>query len=512
MTGKATNKDSLTATLITGSNAGGEALPPHFQFQTKATAEERERLRSDVFAFSLQTIGKFGTEHERGWDCTFGLNTKGGMDDREFELYITNSILPLYPNTLDRPGKRLILKCDSGPGRLQIDLLAKLRHLGVYLYPCVPNTTAVTQETDRTYGKFKTRFRTNLEQLVDECVTEDLPVKVPQYKLALLVFGGKDPDTGIELPSAFEFGFGREECLNSWRKVGAAPLTRASLKDPRVARAIGDGDDEYGVLLRSIQEANEYAVYALTEGGYKGSALQALLKAVPEANVLNPITERHSKERILLLAKANTHGKKFYATGGSHVCSDDFFKAEAVRCRDDQVKEREEEKKKRQQLTATEEKALAILDAKASCFEDNDYKGVSVPDLTALLAWYNIPKERMNKPQMVAKWKEIRLNHVPPPIFEKWGDSDEEELIRLKSTEVDISETALGRYAALMKRQAFASVLDFTDEEWTNLKKLREEESTAMATTAEALPDDIGNSSGALGAENDVIVGESGAV
>ncbi len=63
--GKTTNKDSLTETMITGSNAAGEALPPHFQFQTKATAEERERLRSDVFAFSLRTIGKFGTEHER---------------------------------------------------------------------------------------------------------------------------------------------------------------------------------------------------------------------------------------------------------------------------------------------------------------------------------------------------------------------------------------------------------------------------------------------------------------
>jgi hypothetical protein len=204
------------------------------------------------------------------------------MDDREFELYITNSILHLYPNTMDRPGKRLIMKCDSGPGRLQIDLLAKLRHLGVYLYPCVPNTTAVTQETDRTYGKFKTSFRTNLELLVDECVTQDKSVKVQQYKLALLVFGGKDPETGLVLPSAFEFGFGREECLVSWRKVGAALLTQACLKDPRVARAIGDGDEEYGLLLRSIQEANEYAVYALTEGGYKGSALQALLKAVPE--------------------------------------------------------------------------------------------------------------------------------------------------------------------------------------------------------------------------------------
>jgi hypothetical protein len=63
------------------------------------------------------------------------------------------------------------------------------------------------------------------------------------------------------------------------------------------------------------------------------------------------------------------------------------------------------------------------------------------------------------------KWKEIRLNHVPPPTFEKWGESDKEELIWLKTTEMDITETALGRYAALMKRQAFASVLDFTDEE-----------------------------------------------
>jgi hypothetical protein len=214
MTGKATNKDSLTSTLICGSNAAGEALPPHFQFQTKATSGDRERIRSEVFAFTPRVIGQFGTDSERAWDCTFGLNTKGGMDDREFELYIINSILPLYPNTLDRPGKRLILKCDS------------------------------------------------------------------------------------------------------------------------------------------------------------------------------------------------------------------------------------------------------------------------------------IPKEKMNKPQMVAKWKEIRLIHVPPPIFEKWGDSDEEELIRLKSTEVDISETALGRYAALMKRQAFASVLDFTDDEWTNLKMLREATSAAVATTAEATTDE----------------------
>ena len=111
------------------------------------------------------------------------------------------------------------------------------------------------------------------------------------------------------------------------------------------------------------------------------------------------------------------------------------------------------------------------------------------------------------------KWKEIRLNHVPPPTFEKWGESDKEELIRLKTTEMDITKTALGRYAALMKRQAFASVLDFTDEEWTNLKKLREETSTAVATAAEATDEtwmDAIEEPGELERDNTMIGGENG--
>jgi hypothetical protein len=136
--GKRSNKDSLTATLVCGSNAAGEALPPHFQFQTKATTEEGQRIRNEVFAHVVSVRGQFGHDEEKDFDVTFGLNTKGGMDDREFHLYVINSILPLYPNTRDKPGFRLLLKCDSGPGRLQIELLAELRFLGVYLYPCVP--------------------------------------------------------------------------------------------------------------------------------------------------------------------------------------------------------------------------------------------------------------------------------------------------------------------------------------------------------------------------------------
>ena len=108
----------------------------------------------------------------------------------------------------------------------------------------MPNTTVVTQETDRTYGKFKSQYRRNLELLVDEQVNWDMSVSVPQYKHGLLVFGGTDKDTGLELESAFEIGFSKKNCLASWEKVGTAPLTRKCLNDPQVRKSL-DEDNDY---------------------------------------------------------------------------------------------------------------------------------------------------------------------------------------------------------------------------------------------------------------------------
>ena len=52
----------------------------------------------------------------------------------------------------------MIVKVDSRPGRLQEDFLAEARALEFIVYPGVPNTTAVTQETDQSYGPLKTQF------------------------------------------------------------------------------------------------------------------------------------------------------------------------------------------------------------------------------------------------------------------------------------------------------------------------------------------------------------------
>ena len=52
---------------------------------------------------------------------TFGFNAKGGMDNEQFKEYFKTNIAPLYPDADDKAGKRVMVKVDSGPGRLEID-------------------------------------------------------------------------------------------------------------------------------------------------------------------------------------------------------------------------------------------------------------------------------------------------------------------------------------------------------------------------------------------------------
>ena len=77
------------------------------------------------------------------------------MDEVEFAKYVAIVLRKLYPDAAPEKGKWVILKCDGGPGRMNLDLLASLRLDGFHLFPGMPNTTAVTQETDQNYGPFK---------------------------------------------------------------------------------------------------------------------------------------------------------------------------------------------------------------------------------------------------------------------------------------------------------------------------------------------------------------------
>lgn len=171
---KATSKTALTTTMITGSTTCDEALQPHFQFQTNATTVEREKLPNDLVQFIPKIWGKFGSKGRQVWSVTFGMNTKGGMDDEYFQKYMMNSIVPPFPDAEVKPGKRVLIKVDSFSGRMGLDLLAKLRFLGFVLYPGVPNTTVVSQETDRLYGPFETRLRDNLYLVIKSRIQKNI--------------------------------------------------------------------------------------------------------------------------------------------------------------------------------------------------------------------------------------------------------------------------------------------------------------------------------------------------
>ena len=104
----------------------------------------------------------------------------------------------------------MVLKCDSRPGRMNIDLLADLRASGFILYPGVLNTTAVMQETDQNYGPFKTQCCKNLDAVVDERIKQGKLTYIPQSQIGLIVYGGVDSETNLVVKSAFKAGFSRD--------------------------------------------------------------------------------------------------------------------------------------------------------------------------------------------------------------------------------------------------------------------------------------------------------------
>jgi hypothetical protein len=209
--GTMTSKASKAVTMITGSNMHGEALPPHFQFMSLAKTTEGMKVPDECFLYSKKTVGAFGLEEEKLWPATFGVNEKGGMDNDEFVLYLRTNIMPLYPKAAPEKGRWVILKCDSGPGRMNIELLAELRASGFILFPGVPNTTSVSQETDQNYGPFKNQYAKNLDAVVEARVNQRKSTSLLAWMVCMIVFGGTDPETNFVVETlAFQVAFSRE--------------------------------------------------------------------------------------------------------------------------------------------------------------------------------------------------------------------------------------------------------------------------------------------------------------
>jgi hypothetical protein len=291
-------KSSLSCTGIFGSNAAGECVPIHWQLPTAVTTEDREKLWFDFLRHVSSTRGRFGCEEERVWPCMIGLNKKGGMNDEEFDNYIDNSIVPLYLDLEDTPGKRVLLKVDSGPGRNGRDLLNKARFQGVYLFPGLPNATSVQQETDTNYGPFKSVIHSNLKNIATACFSAQKSMKLGPSTFGLIVYGGVCPISKVVCENAVDRAFNVKSNQHLWAEVGAVPFTMKCLENKNVGHDGTDRDDPNSDAFADVQSQNDYSTTQLTMMGYKGEILRAQYHEdkVRALRAAAPVMVAHTRE------------------------------------------------------------------------------------------------------------------------------------------------------------------------------------------------------------------------
>jgi hypothetical protein len=119
------------------------------------------------------------------------MNGKGGMNNEEFERYIDNSIVLLFPDLEDTPGNCILLKFESEGGCNLQDLLNKCWFRGVYIYPGLPNSTSMQQEMDiNFYGLFKGVVWRNPAKIAMTCYTKEITMSLGTSTFGLIVYGG----------------------------------------------------------------------------------------------------------------------------------------------------------------------------------------------------------------------------------------------------------------------------------------------------------------------------------
>jgi len=344
------------------------------------------------------------------------MNEKAGMNEVELQKYIEKCIIPLYPDLCDQDGKRVIIRCDTGPGRMNVKMLANLRALGVYVVPGVPNTTHVTQETDRNYGLFKSVYRENLCILSEFRFKHNKPLSVVDFPL--LVFGIQHDD--ILLDDAFASSFSKQKNLESWKAIGTAPFTRACLTSDAVRHEIvykknGDIDmdaDPKTATLLALEAHNQLCCDILTAEGCDGSTLCVSAPMVVRESQSVSVTVPLSCAMQDQIQKAHTAGKMFVATKGTFMNNDDFFIADTWSELEKKIAEVDAKKKQVLELMELETCARTIL---------NNFSEKQVPmdrctvsNLKVLVRWKMGGKQskKTQKEQLLQQYKDL-----PEPLL-----------------------------------------------------------------------------------------------
>jgi hypothetical protein len=131
-------------------------------------------------------------------------------------------------------------------------------------------------------------------------------------------------------------------------------------------------------------------------------------------------------------------------------------------------------KKKCTRATEIENKGKLVIETKGTDCDD-----WLVHELEAVLAWYGIKKlNSMGRQAKMDKWREIQSKNGQPATIERWTDELEEQLIAASKTDIEIGDTAVGRYEQRRMEDFVQAAPKFTNEQWAIMNAERDRHAT----------------------------------
>ena len=129
--------------------------------------------------------------------------------------------------------------------------------------------------------------------------------------------------------------------------------------------------------------------------------------------------------------------------------SDDFFKAQALRKREEDIASLEAIKQERIEATEAEEAADRLLQEKGFDLTAETIASFTVPEIKILVKWSKAkPDGPPNKAALAAAYYDAPV----PASAEPWRHVDEAELIQLRCDPISMKETAVAVAANQMAR------------------------------------------------------------
>ena len=397
------------------------------------------------------------------------------------------------------PGKRVLLKTDSGPGRSNSSVISTARSFGLLIFPGVPNTSEGTQEMDQLFALFKALMEMNRRKLYRARYELDRNTRGVTLKdIGYLICGGtvylQDGST-VELENSFTKAFTSDHLKSAREKCGYCPCSREALHNQRCRLDVDQesqgsmsdnfhqdtdnvallaylkeeeekllrnepGEDSYKRLLREIQKLNNDSVITLNQNGFSKAVMltKKIMEDVMAADDSTPSTTTISgtRQRQDLLEKATSAGRFFrYTDGGDdYTCDDMLYALERTEMKKVAL-EMEKQKNAIVERLELNEGAKSIMSSGGPKKRDHyetlirNKTGKTKKDMRAI-----------SVVELRRRW-ETEISQMDDPDLEEWNDEDERKLQGMLRGDIEF----ISPENTFIMRRASARKLCFLDEQ-----------------------------------------------